>query len=114
MTTLQQIATIGLMGVSVVATRSLPFLLFSSAKHTPRFVTFLSTYLPSAVFGMLVVYCMKNVQFTDLESSIPYFIGVISCVLLHLWRKNMLLTIAGGTMIYMIVPIIFRIFASNS
>lgn len=103
MTTLQQIATIGLMGVTVVITRALPFLLFRPGKQTPRFVSFLSTYLPSAVFGMLVVYCLKDIPLADTKTSIPQLIAILSCVLLHIWRKNMLLTIAVSTFIYMLL-----------
>lgn len=103
MTTLQQIATISLMGASVVATRALPFLLFRSQNRTPRFISFLSNYLPSAVFGMLVIYCLKDMPLTNPITILPRLIGILSCILLHIWRKNMLLTIAGGTAIYMLV-----------
>lgn len=103
MTTTQQLITIGIMGISVISTRFLPFLLFPSENHTPRFVRFLGRFLANAVFGMLVVYCLKDVQFLTGSHGVPEFIGILGCILLHLWRRNMLLTIAGGTAIYMLL-----------
>ena len=103
MSTQQQIITIALMGLSVMLTRFLPFILFPSEKHTPRFVRFLGRYLPSAVFGMLVVYCLKDVKLTAVTHGLPELIGIAVTVILHLWRKNMMLTIAGGTIAYMVL-----------
>ncbi len=111
MNTTQQIITILLIAASTMATRALPFILFPSQKHTPRFVKFLGKYLASAVFGMLVVYCMKDISFLNSNHGVPQIIGIIFCVLLHLWRKNIFLTIAGGTIFYMaiirIMPMIY-------
>ncbi|MDO4461951.1 MAG: branched-chain amino acid transporter permease [Bacteroidia bacterium] len=103
MTTTLQIITILLMGACVVATRALPFMLFPSKEKTPRFVRFLGKYLASAVFGMLLVYCLKDVQFSSGNHGAPQLIGILACILLHLWRRNMLLTIAGGTLCYMVL-----------
>lgn len=99
----QQIITILLIAVATAATRALPFILFPSERHTPKFVRFLGKFLASAVFGMLVVYCIKDVSFFSGNHGVPQIIGIFACVLLHLWRKNMLLTIAGGTIFYMII-----------
>lgn len=103
MTTVQQIFTILLLALGVMTTRFISFILFASEKHTPPFVHYLSRYLPSVVFGILVVYCLKDVELTSEHYGIPELIGIAACVLLHLWRKNMLLTIAGGTLLYMIL-----------
>lgn len=103
MNTQQQIITIALMGLSVMLTRFLPFILFPTEKHTPRFVLFLGKYLPSAVFGMLVVYCLKDIKFSEGTQGLPELIGIAITVMLHLWRKNMMLTIAGGTIAYMVM-----------
>jgi Predicted branched-chain amino acid permeases (azaleucine resistance) len=103
MTYLQQVITIGLMSLAVIMTRLLPFLLFPSKERTPHFVRFLGKYLASAVFGMLVVYCIKDHSLSLSGQNLSRFIGVAACVLLHLWRKNLLLTIAGGTVVYMSV-----------
>lgn len=103
MTATQQIVTIGLMALGVMTTRFISFVLFSSEKRTPRFVHYLSQCLPSAVFGILVVYCLKDVEFLKGDYGIPQIFGIICCVLLHLWRKNMLLSIAGGTVFNMLL-----------
>lgn len=107
MTTTQQIITITLIAFSTIATRALPFAIFPSKKHTPKFVQYLGKHLASAVFGMLVVYCLKDVTFLSGSHGVPQMLGILVCVLLHLWRKNMLLTIAGGTIFYMIVIHLF-------
>lgn len=103
MTTSQQIITIALISLSTIATRALPFILFPSKKHTPKFVQYLGKYLASAVFGMLVVYCLKDVPLLEGNHGIPQLLGILACVILHLWRKNMMLTIAGGTIFYMLI-----------
>lgn len=91
------------MGVSVMATRFVPFLLFPSKEHTPRFVLFLGQYLPGAVFGMLVVYCLKDVSFLSGWHGLPQLIGILLTAALHLWKNNLLLSIAGGTVGYMLI-----------
>lgn len=103
MSTTEQIVTILLISIMTIATRALPFALFPTRKHTPRFVQFLGSYLASAVFGMLVVYCLKDVTFLSGNHGLPQILGILACILLHLWRKNLLLTIAGGTVFYMVV-----------
>lgn len=102
MTTPQQILTILIISLAVVLTRFLPFLVFSSKDHAPRFVQFLGRYLASAVFGMLVIYCLKDIDFHSPRHLVLKLLAIIVCILLHLWRRNMLLTIAGGTIFYMI------------
>ena len=103
MSTTEQIITIAVMAIAVIATRFLPFLIFTSRERTPHFVRFLGKYLASAVFGMLIIYCMKDVQLSESNQAIPQLLGILVCVVLHLWRKNMLLTIAGGTLFYMLL-----------
>ena len=58
---------------------------------------------PAAIFSMLVVYCLKNVNLTAYSFGIPELIGIISVVGLHLWKRQMILSIAGGTVIYMLL-----------
>lgn len=103
MTTTQQLITIIIMSICVISTRALPFILFRSKQKTPRFVLFLGKYLAGAVFGMLIIYCIKEVHFFVGNHGVSQVLGILACVLLHIWKKNMLLTIAGGTCIYMIL-----------
>lgn len=90
------------MGLAVMTTRFLPFALFQGRK-TPKYVQYLSTVLPAAVFGLLVVYCLKNVDITTGSHGIPELIGIIVTIVLHVWKRQMMLSIAGGTITYMIL-----------
>lgn len=103
MTLSQQIATIALCAVGTMLTRFLPFLVFSSKKPTPRFVVYLGKALPAAVFGMLVVYCLKNVNVLSGSHGLPELISIAVVVALHLWKRQMLISVAGGTVCYMLL-----------
>ena len=81
-------------------TRFLPFLVFRAGKPTPKYVQYIGKVLPSAVFGMLVIYCLKNVSILSGSHGIPELIAIAAVVALHLWKRQMLLSIAGGTIIY--------------
>lgn len=102
MTFPQQAATITLCVLATVGTRFLPFLIFSGKKETPTFVKYLGRALPSAIFALLVVYCLRN---TDVASTfaLPEAIAIAATVGLHLWKRQMLLSIAGGTVMYMLL-----------
>jgi len=99
----QQIITIGLCVLATMATRFLPFLLFSSNRPTPKYVQYLGKALPAAIFGMLVVYCLKNVSLLTGSHGLPELIAILVIVALHLWQRRTLLSIAGGTICYMLL-----------
>lgn len=101
MTLSQQLITIGLCIFGTMATRFLPFLIFTEHRKTPAFIQYIGKYLPSAVFGMLVVYCLKNVSFVQGTHGVPEFLSIFVTVALHLWKRQMLTSIAGGTAFYM-------------
>ncbi len=103
MTLTQQIITIGVVILGTMTTRFLPFLIFSKEKETPKYIQYLGKILPAAVFGMLVIYCLKDVSILTGSHGLPEFIGILIVVLLHLWKKQMLLSIAGGTICYMLL-----------
>ena len=103
MTLSQRILTIAVIVLGTMLTRFLPFLLFPAGKPTPRFIRYLGHALPPAVFSMLVVYCLKNVQLTGGSHGIPELISIALVVALHLWKRQMLLSIAGGTVCYMLL-----------
>jgi branched-subunit amino acid transport protein AzlD len=103
MTLTQQIVTIGLCVLGTVATRFLPFLVFSEKRPTPPFVQYIGKYLPSAVFGMLVIYCLKDVSFVSGAHGLPELIAIAVTAALHQWKRQMLLSIAGGTACYMLL-----------
>ncbi len=103
MTLSEQIITIALCVLGTMATRFLPFIIFSSNKPTPKYIQYLGKALPAAIFGMLVVYCLKNVSIFTGSHGLPELIAIVVTVLLHLWKKQMLLSIAGGTICYMLL-----------
>jgi len=102
-TLLEQVVTVGVCVLGTVTTRALPFLVFSEGRPTPKFVQYLGKALPAAIFGMLVVYCLKNVDLLAGSHGLPEFIGIAVTAALHLWRRQMLLSIAGGTLCYMLL-----------
>lgn len=81
--------------------RAAPFILFRRTGTTPKVIAYLGNVLPPAVIGMLIVYCLKNVSVTEAPFGIPEFIAVAAVTVLHLWRRNNLLSILGGTACYM-------------
>jgi len=103
MTTAQHIITIAVCAIATMLTRFLPFILFPAGKPTPKYIRFLGHALPGAVFSMLVVYCLKHVDFLSGSHGLPELIAIVIVVALHLWQKKMLLSIAGGTIAYMLL-----------
>lgn len=108
MTLSEEIITIGTCVLATLLTRFLPFLVFSEKKKTPKFIEYLGKALPAAIFALLVVYCLKNVDITAGSHGIPEFISVAAVAALHLWKRKILLSMAGGTLCYMLlVQLIF-------
>lgn len=108
MTLTQEIITIALCAAGTMLTRFLPFVLFSSKKPTPLYIQYLGKALPAAIFGMLVVYCLKDVSFISGAHGVPEAIAICAVIALHLWKRQMLVSIAGGTVCYMaLVQLIF-------
>ncbi len=84
-------------------TRFLPFILFGGGKEVPALVKNLGELLPPAVIAILVVYCLKGVSFMVPPHGLPEFIAVGIVALLHIWKRNNLLSIGGGTVAYMVM-----------
>lgn len=103
MTLTQRIVIIGMVILGTVLTRSLPFLVFPAGKPVPKYIQYLGTVLPPAVFGMLVVYCLKDVSLFAGSHGVPEMISIAAVVGLHVWKRQMLLSIAGGTLCYMLL-----------
>ena len=108
MTITQQIVMIGTVVLGTMLTRFLPFLVFPSGKPTPKYIQYLGKVLPAAVFGLLVVYCLKGVNILVGSHGLPELISILVVIGLHLWKRQMLISIAGGTICYMmLVQLIF-------
>ena len=103
MTTAQKLITIGIAVAVTIFTRALPFLIFSGERKPPAFVTWLGRQLPRAVMAMLVVYCLKDVSFAGAPDWVPALAGIAVTALLHVWKKQMILSIFGGTAVYMLL-----------
>lgn len=120
LTPIQAVASIAVMAVVTFLTRALPFLLFDRGDSPPKLVLYLGRVLPPAVIAMLIIYCLRNPAVTELPdltamsdwwaSIVSFFVGwapqLISgavVVVLHVWKKNNLLSIFSGTILYMIL-----------
>lgn len=103
------LTAIAVMAAATMLTRSAPFLFFGRGKPTPRFVLYLGRALPPAIIAMLVVYCLKGVNPAAYPFGLPELIAVAVVAALQLWRKNSLISIFGGTAMYMLmVQVIFK------
>ena len=99
---------IAVIALVTAALRFLPFLIFGENRSSPPLVSYLGKVLPYAIMGMLVVYCLKGVSFTAAPFGIPELIGCSVVTLLHIWKRNTLLSIGAGTVCYMLlVQLIF-------
>ena len=92
---------IAIMAVVTMLLRFLPFLVFG--KETPSYIAYLGKVLPSAIIGMLVVYCLKDTSLIEAPHGLPELIAGLSVVGLQAWKRNSLLSILAGTVIYMLL-----------
>ncbi len=107
--TVRRLLIVAAMVAGTMITRFLPFLVFPADKETPKFVGYLGRTLPYATMGLLVVYCLKGVSVTAAPHGLPELLAVLLTVILHRAKGNSLLSIAGGTLGYMLlVQVIFR------
>lgn len=94
---------IAVMSLVTIGLRFLPFLIFGENRKTPDLIAYLGQVLPYAIMGMLVVYCLKGISFAASPYGLPELLGCAAVVLLHLWKRNTLLSIGGGTVCYMLL-----------
>lgn len=97
----QQAALIAICAAATMMTRFLPFFIFTPNKPLPLCVRYLGKALPAAIFALLVVYCLRHVSLISGNHGIPEAIGLAVTVALHLWKRQMLLSMAAGTLCYM-------------
>lgn len=103
MTLTEQLITVAMYVLGTMLSRFLPFAVFRSNRPTPRFIQYLGKVLPGAIFAMLVVYCLWNVSLMQGSHGLPELIAIVVTAELHLWKRQMLLSIAGGTVCYMLL-----------
>ena len=108
MTLTEQIITIASVVAATMLTRFLPFLIIGANRETPKFIKYLGTVFPCAIFALLIVYCLRNVDIFNGSHGLPEFLGIIATSLIHLIKRKMLLSMALGTAIYIfLVQFIF-------
>ena len=98
---LHSILIVAVVAIVTIALRFLPFFIFGGKRKTPEIILYLGKVLPYAIMGMLVIYCLRSVTTVDMSVGIAQLVACIVVVLLHLWKRNTLLSIIGGTGIYM-------------
>ncbi len=103
LTIIQSLIFFGIISITTMFIRALPFVLFPENRKPPKYIVYLGQVLPYTIIGMLVVYCLKDVSFLTAPYGIAELISIVAIVALHLWKKNTLLSIGGGTIIYMLL-----------
>ena len=103
MTNTEILLTVGMIAAGTLFTRFFPFLMFPPGRETPDYVRFLGRALPPAVLGMLVIYCYKALDLTAGAGVVPPLLAGVVVVLLQKWKRNLFLSILGGTALYMIL-----------
>lgn len=103
MTDIQSILLIAVIALVTIALRFVPFLIFSGKRKTPKYISYLGRVLPYAIMGMLVVYCLRSTGFSTVSAWLPQLISCALVAALHLWKKNTLISIVGGTVCYMLL-----------
>ena len=103
MDNLHEIAMVAIVAAVTILLRFLPFWIFGENRSTPPLIAYLGKVLPFAIMGMLVVYCLKDLSFASCPDWAPALLSVAGVVLLHVWKRNTLLSIVGGTVCYMLL-----------
>ena len=101
LTPIEIVLTVVAVALGAMATRFTPFILVPEGKQPPEAVTYLGRVLPPVMMGLLVVYCLKSVPILSFPHGLPELISIVFIVIIHLWRKNVLLSIGCGTALYM-------------
>ena len=106
MSGIQAAITVAVIALGTLAIRSAPFILFPKAQNTPPYIRYLGRVLPHAVMGMLVVYCFKSVRFDQFPYGLPEIVAGLCAVLLYLYKRSVILSIAASTILYIILLVI--------
>ena len=103
MSDLHSVLIVAVCALVTIALRFLPFVIFRGDRPTPPYIVYLGKVLPYAIMGMLVVFCLKNVSLTAAPHGLPELVACALTALLHVWKRNTLISIIGGTAAYMIM-----------
>lgn len=98
----QTFIAIPVMALVIFLLRVFPFAFFSK-KEPPAIFNYIGKYLPPLVMAVLIIYSLQSVQFTSMPYGLPHIAGCLFTVVMHLWKKNAMLSIFGGTIVYMLL-----------
>jgi len=108
MSNAHMLITITLIALTTIALRFLPFWIFPPSKQPPALITYLGKVLPRAAIALLVVYAVKDVSIVTSPHGLPELIAILVIVVVHVFKRNTLLSIATGTLLYMmLVQLVF-------
>ena len=108
MSDIHALALVLVVALCTFAIRALPFVLFGGSRELPAPIVYLGKVLPPAVMATLVVYCVRSTTFASVSGFAPQFIALAAVAVLHVWKRNVLLSMFGGTAVYMLlVQIVF-------
>jgi branched-subunit amino acid transport protein AzlD len=102
MTDLHAVLMVAVIALVTIALRFLPFLLLGR-RETPKFIAYLGKVLPFSIMGMLVVYCLRHISFAALNTFLPEVLACALVIGVHVWKRNTLLSILSGTILYMVL-----------
>lgn len=97
------IAVIAVMSIVTILLRFLPFIIFDRGGQLPKWITYLGKVLPPAIMSMLLVYCLRNINLIEGNHGFPELLCIGVAMLIHLWKRNTLLSIGVSTVLYMII-----------
>ena len=100
---LYSILIVAVVAIVTIALRFLPFFVFGGKRKTPEIILYLGKVLPYAIMGMLVIYCLRSITTAGIGLGVAQVLGCAVVVALHLWKRNTLISIIGGTVAYMIL-----------
>lgn len=100
---LHSVLVVAVVAIVTIALRFLPFLIFGEKRKIPEVILYLGKVLPYAIMGMLVIYCLRGITTGDVGAGIVQMIACAVVVALHLWKRNTLISIIGGTAVYMVL-----------
>ncbi|TCL57000.1 branched-subunit amino acid transport protein AzlD [Kineothrix alysoides] len=103
MNIMHSIAIIAVVSVCTILIRAVPFLMFGGSRQVPGTIHYLGKFLPEAIMATLVVYCLRNVRIMEGTHGLPELISVVLVAILHLWKKNILISVGLGTICYMVL-----------
>lgn len=103
LTTTETLIIVFVAALATMITRFLPFIIFKGNGSSNSYINYLGKVLPYSAIGLLVVYCLRNVNFTSSPNGLPEAIAIITIIILHYWKENTLLSIGLGTVVYMVL-----------